>query len=209
MAAARPAGQLSGVVIPPMEPMPMPAWLKIRFSDEAQPTDWYGSRGFYYEFADGSNIGLKPTIAWCNGCNSFVDAEWIPSLAEIENELAELNDPTSFRASVFTSTEPPFDKSPYRERSARLYAEAKDEARKRIDWRRQRQASAKCLYCGSVDIVLPDDHGRVDIPNRGFAVVEFCGMCSTEFCNWYYTPEGDRIPRETRPTYWHLPEEEG
>ena len=32
------------------------------------------------------------------------------------------------------------------------------------------------------------------------------GMCSTSFNEWFFTPEGDRIPRDTRPTYWHHPE---
>jgi predicted oxidoreductase len=30
-------------------------------------------------------------------------------------------------------------------------------------------------------------------------------MCSTRFNEWFFTPEGDRIPRDTKPTYWHHP----
>jgi hypothetical protein len=30
-------------------------------------------------------------------------------------------------------------------------------------------------------------------------------MCSTDFNEWFFTPEGDRIPRDTKPTYWHHP----
>jgi len=186
----------------------MPAWYQIQFSDGSPQFDWYGSRGFYYEFPDGTNIGLHPTIAWCCDCFEFVDAEWIQSLAEIENELVELNDPTSFRASTFTSNEPPFDESSFKERRAKLYAEAKAEAAKRVDWRRSRISPSRCLICGSTDLRFPNDDQMVDTPGRGTARVECTGMCSTDFCNWFYTPEGIRIKRETKPSYWHLPNEE-
>lgn len=186
----------------------MPAWYEIRFSDLDGTIDWYGSRGFYYEFADGTNIGLHPTIAWCCKCSAFVDAEWIPALDYIENELVELHTPGSMAYESHTSTEPPFDKSPFKERRARIFEEAKTEAALRIDWRKKRISPPKCLICGSLEIKFPDDdNGTVEIPGRGTAKVECCGMCSTEFCNWFYTPEGDRIPRETKPTYWHLPED--
>jgi hypothetical protein len=187
----------------------MPALHQIRFSDGSPDIEWFGSRGFYYEFPDGMTIGLRPTIAWCCDCQIFVDAEWIPSLDDIANELDELNDPTSFRASSYLSNKPPFDKSPYLERRAKLYAEAKDEAKRRIDWRRVRQSPPRCLYCGSTDLRFPDDDQTVEIPGRGSAVVEWSGMCSTEFCNWFFTPEGLRIPRDTKPSYWQLPGEEG
>ncbi len=187
----------------------MPAWYTIKYSDGSADTEWYGSRGFYYEFPDGTSIGLLPTIAWCCKCSDFIDAEWIPTLDDIENELIELNDTTSFRASSYTSTEPPFDKPPYIERRARLYAEAKDEAVKRIEWRRARTSSPRCLICGSTDVRFPKDDQTVELPGRGTATVECTGMCSTDFCNWFYTPEGVRIERNTKPSYWHFPGDDG
>ncbi|MCE9555715.1 MAG: hypothetical protein K8T91_20385 [Planctomycetes bacterium] len=186
----------------------MPACYQIRFADGTPDVEWFGLRGFYYEFLDGTQIGLRPTIAWCCNCQQFIDAEWIQSLEEITNELAELNDPTSLRASLFTSNEPPFDESPYIERMAKLYMEAKDEATRRIEWRRVRHSPPRCLICGSTDIRFPADDQTIKIPGRGSAVVECTGMCSTDFCNWFYTPEGVRIPRETQPSYWHFPGEE-
>ena len=36
--------------------------------------------------------------------------------------------------------------------------------------------------------------------------IDCVGMCSTKFNEWFFTPEGDRIPRDTRSTYWHHPE---
>lgn len=184
----------------------MPAWYEIRFSNVDGKTDWYESRGFYYELADGTNIGLHSTIAWCCQCEDFVNAEWIPSLEYVENELDELRTPGSRAYDRHTSTEPPFDKSPFKERRARNFAEAKVEAAQRVEWRRKRISPPKCLICGTCDIIFPsDEDGTVEIPGRGIATVECGGMCSTEFCNWFYTPEGDRIPRNTKPSYWHLP----
>jgi hypothetical protein len=31
------------------------------------------------------------------------------------------------------------------------------------------------------------------------------GLCSNDFNEWFFTPEGDRIPRDTKPTYWYHP----
>jgi hypothetical protein len=187
----------------------MPGWYQIRFADGSPDVEWSGARGFYYEFADGASIRLRPTIAWCCNCSDFVDAEWIPSLAELRSELVELNDPKSSRTSWFTFAVPPFDKPPFIERSAQLHAKAKDEAAKRIEWRALRQSAPRCLICGTTDIRFPNDDQSVDIPGRGTALVECVGMCSTEFCNWFYTPEGIRIARDTKPTYWQIPSDEG
>ena len=186
----------------------MPAWYQIQFSDETPFREWHGSRGFYYEFADTTNLELRSRIAWCCNCFEFIDAEWIPSLEVIESELAELNDPTSFRASSFASTEQPFDKSPFIERLAELYAEAKVEAAKRIEWRKTRKSPPRCLICGDTEVRFPGENQMIDIPGRGAAMVQCMGMCSTEFSNWFYTPEGIRIERDTKPSYWQPPRQE-
>jgi hypothetical protein len=36
---------------------------------------------------------------------------------------------------------------------------------------------------------------------EGMIQIDCVGMCSTSFNEWFLTPQGDRIPRETRPTY--------
>ncbi|TWU05850.1 hypothetical protein [Stieleria varia] len=186
----------------------MPACYIIRFADTGEETEWFGLRGYYYEFGDGSTLDLRPTMAWCVKCQDFVDAEWIASLQQIEDELVELRDPTSMRAEVFTSEEPPFDKPVFRERRKRLYAEAIDEAERRVQWRSDRLAPPKCLQCGSTNVEFQGDGNEMTVTGRGLVHVECTGMCSTDFLNWFFTPEGDRIPRETKPSYWHLPGEE-
>ena len=62
--------------------------------------------------------------------------------------------------------------------------------------------------CGSTDIRFPGDDETVEIPARGTALVEWTGMCSTDFNNWYYTPDGIRIPRDTKRARWGFPDEE-
>ena len=53
--------------------------------------------------------------------------------------------------------------------------------------------------------VLPEGQ-EVSIPTGpGSVILSVSGLCSTSFNNRFYTPEGDRIPRDTKPTYWSLP----
>jgi len=65
-------------------------------------------------------------------------------------------------------------------------------------------APPKCIHCGSTDIVvLPVNQAVAHPEGRGMIEVTCAGMwCSTRFNEWFLTPEGERIPRDTRPTYW-------
>jgi hypothetical protein len=186
----------------------MPACYKIWFADTGEEIEWFGSCGYYYEFDDGTAIALHPTIAWCVPCQKFVSAEFIPELAEIEQELDELTDPTSKRASIFQCPDPPFDEPEFAERRSRLHEAAIAEAKRRLAWRRHRTAPPKCLHCGSTSVEFPGDGGEMRVTGRGLVRVEWTGMCSTALTNWFYTPEGERIPRNTKPSYWRLPKNE-
>lgn len=186
----------------------MPAYYTIRFTETGEEIEWFGLRGYYYEFDDGSTIDLEPTMAWCVQCQGFVDAESIPSLEHLENRLVELRDPTSREAEVFTYEGPPFDIPELHERRKRLYAEAIGEAERRVQWRIGRLAPAECLHCGSTSVEFRSDGNEMHVTGRGLVHVECTGMCSTDFLNWFYTPEGDRIPRETKFSYWQVPGEE-
>jgi hypothetical protein len=69
-----------------------------------------------------------------------------------------------------------------------------------------RESPPKCLECGSTEIVVFPVGGRVKNPTgSGRVEITITGHCSTSFNNRFYTPEGDRIPRDTKPTYWTLP----
>jgi hypothetical protein len=76
---------------------------------------------------------------------------------------------------------------------------------KRRRWRIDRKSPPKCLSCGSCEIVLLSDGQKVVNPTgSGWIEVTVTGLCSTPFMNRFYTPEGDRIPKDTMPTYWRL-----
>ena len=69
-----------------------------------------------------------------------------------------------------------------------------------------RESPPKCLECGSTEIVVFPVGERAGNPmGPGWVEITITGLCSTSFNNRFYTPEGDRIPRDTKPTYWTLP----
>lgn len=81
-----------------------------------------------------------------------------------------------------------------------------ERAQKRRRWRERRSAPPKCIRCGSTEITtLPNNKPVPNPEGDGTITVSISGMCSTDFNEWYFTPEGDRIPRDTKSTYWHHP----
>jgi hypothetical protein len=179
----------------------MPAVYQITFLPSGETRVFCGSRGDYYEFDDGSQIDVRSTPVWCDRCHGFKDGESIESLEEIDQQLADLRDPRSELYRLTKDTFPTADKRPrFRPKYVKLL-------KQRRRWREGRVAPPKCLECGSAEIVvLPVEGQRVKNPaGTGWVQVAITGLCSTYFNNRFYTPEGDRIPRDTKPTYWSLP----
>jgi hypothetical protein len=179
----------------------MPGVYQIKFLPGGETREFYGSRGDYYEFDDGSHIDVRSGPVWCRRCNGFTDGESIEGLDEIERQLADLDDPAS---ELYRFTE---DTSPTADGRPRLRPLVTELLTKRRRWREGRRSPPKCLQCGSAEIVvLPCEGERVRNPaGTGWVEVTITGLCSTSFNNRFYTPEGDRIPRDTKPTYWTLP----
>jgi hypothetical protein len=175
----------------------MPAVYQIRFLPGGETQEFYGSRGDHYELADGTHIDLRSSPVWCRQCNEFTDGESIEALEEIDRQIADLRDPTSelFRL---------YQDSPTGSIGVdviRLITRLE----KRRRWREHRNSPPKCLECGSTEIVLLPEGQKVTNPTGpGWIEVTVTGLCSTSFNNRFYTPEGDRIPRDTKPTYWTL-----
>jgi hypothetical protein len=171
----------------------MPAVYEIKFLPSGEVREFYGSRGDYYELEDGSHINVLSGPVWCHRCNDFTDGEYVGSLEEIDQHLEELRDPLSkwsrglrFRQSHIESLE------------------------QRRRWLMGRVSPPKCLECGSAEVVVFPRGERVKNPTgTGWVEVTVTGHCSTSFNNRFYTPEGDRIPRDTKPTYWSWPWESG
>jgi hypothetical protein len=161
-----------------------------------------GTRGNYYELAPDSHIELVAAPVWCRRCGAYWHGEQIETVAEIDQQLADLRNPRSKLYQIY----------------ARDYLEeCKDlgptfcagriaELKFRRVWREARRSGPKCIECGSADIlVLPYNRPVPSPAGPGTVTLGVRGMCSTYFNNWYFTPEGDRIPRDTKPAYWYLP----
>jgi hypothetical protein len=167
----------------------MPSVYEIRFSPSGETREYFGSRGDYYELGDGSHVDVRSKPVWCHQCGEFTDGESIEGFDEIDRHLTELRDPTS-------------DLS----RGLRYRQQIIEQFEERRRWLIARKSPPKCLECGSAAIVLFPIGESVRNPSGpGWVVVTIGGHCSTSFNNRFYTPEGDRIPRDTKPTYWTLP----
>ncbi len=175
----------------------MPAVYQIRFLPGGETREVCGSRGDYYELRDGSQIGVRSSPVWCRRCNDFTHGEAIEALEEIDQQIADLRDPTSelFR----------FYQDSASGSIGVVGIHLITELEKRRRWRESRKSPPKCLGCGSTEIVLlPHGQKATNPTGPGWIEVTVTGLCSTPFLNRYYTPEGDRIPRDTKPTYWRL-----
>ena len=183
----------------------MPAFYEIRWLPDGRTEKFAGSRGNYYEFEDGSHLDVETTPAWCRRCGKFTHAEEIESLADIDKKLADLSDPGSelYRYTRRSLLPELLERMPRDGFRLDLIARAT----KRRRWRERRRAGPKCIICGSTDLFVFPLNQTVPHPaGPGTVEVSIVGMCSTHFNEWFFTPEGDRIPRDTKPTYWHHPE---
>ncbi|HEX8915109.1 MAG TPA: hypothetical protein VF796_22350 [Humisphaera sp.] len=184
----------------------VPGLYTITFLPDGHPKDFAGSRGNYYELPDGTHVDLRSEPVWCHACAKVTHGEEIEPLAEIEKLVADLRDPSSeaYR-SIMRATDPLLDGLLPRDKFRRSRLEDLDRRRR---WRALRVAPPKCIRCGSTDILQLPVGTPVAIPGTGRTVlVHIRGMCSTDFNEWFFTVDGDRIPRDTKPTYWHLPGE--
>ena len=175
----------------------MPAFYEIRYSD-GRVEETFGIRGLYYEFPNGESLDVHTEIAWCKKCDTFADVEHLKTIPEIDQEIADLNDPTSDLYRMF------FD-SPAGAQGQFLQSQLA-EAIRRKSFLERRNSPPKCVHCGSVELIHTPCGTEIKHPNQDLTFVMECtGMCSTDFMNWYFTPEGDRIPRDSKPSYWHHP----
>lgn len=161
----------------------MPAVYEIRFLPEGRIEELSGSRGNYYEFPDGRRMEVETTPVWCRPCGRVTEGEEVETLAQIDRELADLHDPTSER---YRSTQrPPRDDG----HELRLFLI--DRARRRRTWREVRVSPAKCLACGSADIVVFPDQQPVPHPaGTGTVTVACVGLCTTLPTGRIFTPAG-------------------
>jgi hypothetical protein len=185
----------------------VPGLYAITFLPGGPAREFAGMRGNYYEVPDGTRVDLRAEPVWCNRCGDVTHGEEIEPLADLDKQIADLSDPSSdgYR-SIMRPTDPLLDGVLPRDdfRRSRLGT-----LTLRRRWRELRVSPPKCILCGSAQIVRLPLGKPVPIPGTDrTVVVNVRGMCSTSFNEWFFTVEGDRIPRDTKPTYWLLPGEE-
>lgn len=174
----------------------MPAYYEITFLPRGRVWGFAGSCGNYYEFADGSHLGLHTEPVWCPRCGKVTHGESIPSVEQLDKKLADFHDPTSilYRStmrSLLPWIEGPGDREKFRQERIK-------EIHRRREWRLTRRSPAKCIHCGCTEIIsLPHDKPVAVVRNsKPFTLISRCvGMCSMNPNDWYFTSEGDRIPR--------------
>jgi hypothetical protein len=188
----------------------MPATYTIKYLQSGHNEEIWLTRGIYYELADGSTLDVHTLLVWCATCRQFTDGEWIESPSQIRQQIAELNDCKSEAYQITEWTDELIRKdNPHgKMKSFRLSRIADLESR--LEWSINRSSPPKCILCGNSDIFYPltknDNESEIEIPGLGKVCIEEVGISSTEFMNWYFTPEGDRIPRDSQPTYWGIPD---
>jgi hypothetical protein len=102
-----------------------------------------GHRRFEYVFPDGHTEGIWDDGGWCWSCSGFVRVEVLRELSELEAELGEAKAAESERPDLFVH--PARDGLPEIRLSHNLM--------RRVEWRRTRASPARCLECGSIEIV--------------------------------------------------------
>ena len=139
-----------------------------------------------YWIADGTKLHIWQQPAWCPACNRFVLAEYIPSVEELEEEIAKFRsaDPDTLRTWAFVS-----NGSPVSERFAELL--------QYIEWRRGRRSPPRCLECGAVGPAPIPMSGEFAHPRTGErVVVGSSGFADT--ATWFaeFSPEGERLAEQ-------------
>lgn len=182
----------------------VPAMYEILFHPEAVARKFAGSRGNYYEFEDGSRLEMRTRPVWCRQCLDIGHGEDLETLNEIDAALAALRTPRPDPVLVMAWGRP-FRFGSEADAHA-FHHRLLDDAERRRKWRTARRCAAKCVACGSSEIVFLPAGQPIPHPSSDGTITLRCvGMCSTSFMNRFFTAEGDRIPRDAAPTYWQHP----
>jgi hypothetical protein len=169
----------------------MPAYYEIRQLPDGPIEEFGGTHGNYYHFSETDHLDLHTVLIWCDGCKNFNDGEDLSTVEEIDQRIRDLNDPSSVWHRITRSGE---------------LSEQLAELQRRRRWREGRKSLPKCICCGTTEI--RELAVGQPIPNpcgAGMIRVDLVGHCITPWNDWCFTPEGDRIPRDPRPSHRHHP----
>ena len=142
-----------------------------------------GDGAFYaYLLDEGSTLSVPYVPAWCHHCRAVVHAEELPEVIALERQVRE------WQASSLDDSI----------RTWHLEWLASE-----IAWRSKRRSPAKCLVCGSTDIVRGSLGGGVLHPGCGYRMpLKLSGHYSLmePLMQWLYSPEGEALGRQAELT---------
>ncbi|HUE70118.1 MAG TPA: hypothetical protein VMP01_04445 [Pirellulaceae bacterium] len=151
---------------------------EIRWLPDGPIEAFAGSRGNYYELSASEHLDLDSVPVWCNRCATITHGEHLSTLDEIDDQIRDLNDPTS--AAYRRTRHGMLDDITGKGEEFLQKRLAKLELRRR--WRQSRRSPPKCIRCGSTEIVeLPIGKAVPNPFGDGEIQVECVGMCSTVF----------------------------
>jgi len=133
---------------------------------------------YAYLLSDGSILSVPYVPAWCQVCQAVVHAEELPKVESLQRRLRE-------RQAFFVEEPLPQWYIKWREQE--------------IAWRSGRKAAAKCLACGTTEIVRGSIGGGVLHPSCGRRMpFKLSGhfTLANPVLQWLYSSEGDALGRQ-------------
>jgi hypothetical protein len=165
----------------------MPFIFEIDHGDGGRSESLLLFLGRYYRLADGSTQMIDEQAAWCTRCRRVIAAEQLRPLPELERKLAELQQ----------------GDKPLLDLLSALFGSVEEEIvniRNKLEWRQRRTSSARCLNCGSEDIVPLPFEGETVHPGNGRTIRVRCeNRCDALRLDAYYSTEGIRIVEPAAP----------
>jgi hypothetical protein len=141
--------------------------------------EYRGHGAFYaYLLSDGSTLSVPYVPAWCHRCQAVMHGEELPEIAWLEQQLRE------WQASGL-------------EKQTQAWHVAWLE--RKIAWRSERRSPAKCLACGSSEIVRGSFQGGAPHPScGGWLALRRSGHFSLmePLMQSLYSPEGEALGRQ-------------
>lgn len=157
----------------------MPSSYEIEFLPEGRTVKLYGSAGLHYLWPDVTRVRMYTVPVWCLRCDGLHEGERVEPLAEIAKDMAELQDPNCPAYHWFSGP-------------GRRHVLKELVLRRR--WRAERVSPARCVDCGSSDILVLLSDQPVVHPSRPLTIVaRHGGHCVVSHTDWAFTPEGERI----------------
>ena len=164
----------------------MAALYSVTFLATGKEEDFCGTDNDRYVLEDGSRKDVMPRPVWCKQCDRITLGEWVQTLEEMDRDYADLDDPKTESGKGYLLLYPN-----KKEREAHI-----DSIRQMILSRRRwlvnRVAPAKCLICGTTDMIDLKRGEAVETPAGAISVI-WCGHASMSYNPRYFSPEGDRI----------------